>query len=394
MKIGIDIRPLLGGKRTGVEEYMLELLEHLFFLDSANEYILFWNAWKLPPCPRDWDRRFPHVRLASFRIPNKLLNFSLWYFGFPKLDRLIGGTDVFFVPNLTFAAFSRHTRVVVTAHDLSFELWPETFSWKRRWWHFFVHFRRLARRADRIICVSQSTKDDLVTFLRLSPRKVVVVQSGIDPTCVPMSRNHPSLLSVKERYRLPYRFVLSVGTIEPRKNIVSLAEAFDTLVREGKADGFELVLAGVKGWKWRGIREAIDRLPSRNRIRFLGFVEDKDKAALYNLASVFVAPSFYEGFGFPPLEAAACGTPVVVSNGSSFPETLGGGAILIDPLRPEDVRRALEELLRDRALSEKLSERGRALAERFSWGSAAAKTKAVFETLKKKQRSTNRQATR
>lgn len=378
MKIGIDIRCLIGGKRTGVEEYTLELLEHIFALDRENEYVLFWSAWKLPACPLDWDRRFPNVRLVSLKIPNKLLNFCLWYFRFPYLDRLIGGADLFFLPNLNFAAFSRDVRVVLTAHDVSFECSPETFSWKRRLWHSFVNFRRLALRADRVIAVSHSTRDDLVETIGVTPKSIRVIHSGISEQFRRMDRNDATLLEVKRRYGLPYRFILFVGTIEPRKNMLSLARAFDALVASGEALDYNLVIAGTNGWKYQDTLEAIDCLSSRSRIHFTGFVRDEDKPALYNLSSIFVFPSLYEGFGFPPLEAAACGVPVVTSNTSSFPETLGTGAVLVDPLRPDDMARALRELLRDASLRDELSRQGSACAAKFKWTDTARKTLGVF----------------
>ncbi len=378
MKIGIDIRCLIGGNRTGVEEYTAELLEHLFASDRENEYVLFWNAWKLPACPFEWDRRFPNVRLASFRIPNKLLNFCFWYFRFPHLDRMIGGADVFFLPNLNFGAFSRSVRVVLTAHDMSFDRYAETFSWKRRLWHLLVSFRRLVIRADAVISVSRSTRDDMLSALGVSPKKVRVVESGISERFRVMDRNDPTLPTVKNRYALPYRFVLFVGTIEPRKNLLSLAYAFDRLVKSGEALNYDLVIVGTYGWKYRNILKKIDDLPSRSRIHFTGFVRDEDKPALYNLASVFVAPSFYEGFGFPPLEAAACGVPVIASNTSSFPETIGVGAMLVDPLRPDDIFRALRELLRDAPLRDRLLQRGRECVAPFQWKQTARKTLVVF----------------
>lgn len=378
MKIGIDIRCLIGGKRTGVEEYTLELLEHIFALDRENEYVLFWSAWKLPACPLDWDRRFPNVRLVSLKIPNKLLNFCLWYFRFPYLDRLIGGADLFFLPNLNFAVFSRKAKMVLTAHDLSFERFPETFSWKRRLWHSFVNFRRLAIRAKRIIAVSQSTGDDVTEAIGVLPKSVSVIRSGISDRFCRMDRNNALLSEVKRRYDLPYRFILFVGTVEPRKNIMSLARAFDALVANGEALDYDLVIAGTNGWKYRDALEEIDALPSRSRIRFTGFVRDEDKPALYNLASIFVFPSLYEGFGFPALEAAACGVPVVASNTSSFPETIGSGAVLIDPLRPDDLARALRELIRDKALRDEVARQGEGCAVKFRWTDAARKTLGVF----------------
>lgn len=378
MKIGIDIRCLIGGKRTGVEEYTLELLEHLFAVDCENEYVLFWSAWELPVCPLDWNSRFSNVRLVSLRIPNKLLNFCLWYFRFPYLDRLIGGVDVFFMPNLNFAAFSRKVKVVLTAHDVSFERYPETFSWKRRLWHMFVNFRHLALRAEKVIAVSQSTRDDLVEAIGIAPKSVTVIRSGISERFCQMNRNDSMLSDVKRRYELPYRFILFVGTIEPRKNILSLARAFDSLVESKEAFDYDMVIAGTHGWKCEGMLEEIDRLPSRARIHFTGFVRDEDKPALYNLSSLFVYPSLYEGFGFPPLEAAACGVPVITSNTSSFPETIGEGAMMIDPLRPDDLSRALREVLRDKTLRDMLSQQGEMCASKFQWKDAARKTLGVF----------------
>lgn len=388
MRIGIDIRCLLAGKRTGVEEYVTELLEHLFVRDRKNEYVLFWSGWTLPKCPNQWDVRFPNVRLAAFRVPNKLLNLSLWYFRWPFLDTLVGGTDIFFVPNLNFTAFSRKTKVVVTAHDLSFEYCPETFSLKRRLWHIFVRFRSLVNRADRVIAVSSSTRDDLIRFYRMLPNSIRVIRSGVSERFHPFDRNDPELRRVKEKYRLPYRFVLFLGTVEPRKNISALLRAWEGVAREKDMAGVELVIAGSFGWKGESLRrEWLALSPeARRRIRRIGFVEDADKPALYNLASVFVYPSLYEGFGFPPIEALLSGAPVIASTNSSFPEMIGSSALLIDALRPDDLRRALLEVLHDRRLSDRLIEGGKNIASHFRWDAAAKEALALFREVEKGNR--------
>lgn len=382
MRIGIDVRCLAEGKRTGVEEYAIGLLKELFGHDRENEYVLFFNAWggAVPDFVSECVAKYPNVTLKRFRFPNKLLNLSLWYLGFPKLDRLIGGTDVFFLPNLNFAAVSKQTKLVVTAHDLSFELFPETFSWKRRLWHFFINFRMLARRADMIIAVSRSTKEDLMTRYGVPDEKIAVIRSGIGERFSVMSRNDTRLVEVKERYGLPYRFILYLGTFEPRKNILGLIRAYEALMKLGHPvlGKYALVLAGARGWKCNGIFEAIERSPYRDRIVLPGFIADEDKPVLYNLASVFAYPSFYEGFGFPPLEALSCGVPVIASHSSSLPEAVGDAGIMIDPYQPDELFHALQELLSDQEFADTLRSDGLKRRERFSWEKTARETLDLF----------------
>ena len=383
MRIGIDIRCLAEGKRTGVQEYTLALLQELFERDQENEYVLFFNAWRRTEPDFSWTSRYRHVTLKRFHIPNKLLNLSLWYFSWPKLDRLVGGTDVFFVPNLNFAAVSRQTKLVVTAHDLSFELFPEAFSFKQRIWHYLVNFRSLVRRADHIIAVSQSTKGDLISEYQVSEKKITVVPSGIDRRFCLMNRNDGELMRVKEKYHLPYRFILFLGTFEPRKNILALIRSYQALQASGNEvlKKYDLVLAGTWGWECDDIFSAYEQSPCKERMHFPGFIADQDKVALYNLASVFVYPSLYEGFGFPPLEAMACGTPVIVSHSSALPEVVGEAGIIIDPYQPDELLQALSALLGNQVLLADLQEKGRERAKVFSWEKSADGTLAVFRAL-------------
>lgn len=373
MKIGIDLRALAAGRHTGVEEYTRGLLGSLFELDRKNEYFLFFNAWRESKPDFSWIEKYPNVKLLRFRFPNKLLNLSLWYLSFPKLDRLLGGMDVFFLPNLNFAAFSKKVKVIVTAHDLSFEYFPETFSWKQRLWHYLINFRSLLRRADVILSVSHSTASDLEEVYRLPAEKIRVIPSGIDERFQPMSRNDPTLLAVKEKYHLPYRFILFLGTLEPRKNIESLLLAYETLeqTRVGEESQYELVIAGTSGWKSEALLEKIKHSPVREKIHLIGFVAEEDKPALYNLASVFVYPSLYEGFGFPPLEAIACGIPVIASHSSSLPEMIGDAGILIDPYRPDELLHALRGILSSKSLQADLKLRASERQRYFTWFQSA-----------------------
>jgi glycosyltransferase involved in cell wall biosynthesis len=350
MRIGIDIRSLAAGRRTGVEEYTIGLLRELFRIGTEHTYVLFFNAWGKTEPDLSWTEGYPNVSVKRFRIPNKLLNLSLWYFKRPRLDRLLGGVEVFFMPNLNFTAVSRDVKLIVTAHDLSFEFFPEMFSWKQRLWHFAVNFRSLLRRADVIVVVSESTKDDLITCYSLSATNIHVIHSGVDGRFRPMDRNDLSLLSVKAKYGLPYKFILYLGTLEPRKNLIALLQAFEAFHREAASESkkYELVLAGRPGWKYDTFFQAIDRSSAREWIHQIGYVEDGDKPALYNLASVFVYPSFYEGFGLPPLEALASGVPVIASHSASLPEVIGEAGVLIDPYRPDEILQALRGILSDK----------------------------------------------
>lgn len=381
MKIGIDIRSLAGGKQSGVEEYVRGLLREAFAAGPEHEFILFFNAWgKIEP-DLSFVKDFSNVTIRRFRIPNKLLNFALWYLRYPKLDQLIGGVDVFFMPNMNFAAFSKKVQLIVTVHDLSFEWFPETFSSKQRLWHYMVNLRGLLRRADKIIAVSRSTAGDVTKRYHVPQEKVEVIHSGVNDLFHPLDRNDIRLIEVQKKYKLPYRFILSLGTLEPRKNLVSLVRAYEVFHQTavGEMVKYELVIAGSPGWKCEELLETIRRSPVQHHIHLLGFVEEQDKSALYTLSSVFVYPSFYEGFGFPPLEALTCGIPVIASHSASLPEVVGNAGVLIDPYRPDEILQALRQVLGDKALSALLSERAKIQKDLFSWKRSAQAFLALLE---------------
>lgn len=384
-RIGIDVRCLTEGRRTGVEEYTINLLKEVFRLDTQNEYCLFFNSWKNSRADLDWLQKFPQVKLFKFKIPNKILNFCFWYLNWPKIDRLLGGVNVFFMPNLTFAAVSQKTKLIITLHDLSFERYPEMFSWKRRLWHYLVEPRKLCRRAEKIMAVSESTKNDLASLYKIAPEKINVIYNGLADKFRVIDRNDKRLIVVKEKYQLPYRFILYLGTIEPRKNISSLIRAFNQLKTQAQAENnaelskYKLVLAGQDGWLMKDIWREIDASPYRADILQINFVAEVDKEYFYNLSSLFVYPSFFEGFGFPPLEAMRCGVPVITANCSSLPEVVNGGGIMIDPHRPSEIAVAMQEILTNQDLRDKLIQKGLEQSQKFDWHKSAKK----FEQLLK-----------
>lgn len=373
MLIGIDIRCLVEGRRTGVEEYTINLLNNLFEVDKKNRYVLFLNSFRKPKIDLDQFKKHKNVTVKYFRFPNKLINFLFWYFRWPKIDDLIGGADVVFLPNIIFGAFSRRTKLVLTVHDLSFERHPETFSAKRRFWHIFINPWRLCGQASKIIAVSESSKNDLVEKYGISGDKIRVIYNAVSENFGILDRNNPKLVEVKEKYKLPYKFILYLGTVEPRKNINGIVRAYNRLrkINHPEINKYKLVIAGASGWKQGKISEEIKNSPFSGDIIFAGFIADEDKVAVYNLATLFVYPSFFEGFGFPPLEAMNCGVPVITSNNSSFPEIAGDAAVMVDPDKPDEICQAMKGILLDKKLQEKLRERSVEQAKKFNWKKTA-----------------------
>ncbi len=384
-RIGIDVRCLTEGRRTGVEEYTINLLKEVLNLDTQNEYLLFFNSWKNSRADLTWLKEFPQVKLYKFKIPNKILNLCFWYFNWPKIDKMLGGVDVFFMPNILFGALSRKTKLILTLHDLSFERYPETFSLKKRLWHYLLQPKKLCEQADKIIAVSQSTKNDLISLYKIAPEKISVVYSGLSDKFRVIDRNDKQLITTKEKYQLPYKFILYLGTIEPRKNLISLIQAFNQFKKQAQAENngelekYKLVIAGQNGWLMKDIWREIDASLFHADILQINFVAEEDKEYFYNLASLFVYPSFFEGFGFPPLEAMRCGVPVITSNSSSMPEIINGGGVMIDPHRPSEIATAMREILTDKTLREKLIQKGLQQSQKFDWRKSAKRLVPYFQ---------------
>lgn len=369
-----------------MEEYTLELLRHLFELDTENHYVLFLNSFSESKADLGELEQYPNVTVKKFRWPNKILNFCFWYFGWPKIDQLLGGVDILFFPNLNFAAWSRKTKAILTIHDLSFEQYPETFSWKRRLWHFFINPKQMAQRANKVIAVSQSTRHDLEQYYKIHPPKTETIWSAAGEKFRVLDRNDIKMIAVKEKYRLPYKFILSLGTFEPRKNLVAVIRAYSHLraLKNPELDKYQLVLAGNPGWKSREIFREIENSEVKKDILVLQSVAEVHKPYLFSLASLFVYPSLFEGFGFPPLEAMQSGVPVITSNNSSLPEIVGEAGIMIDPDKPEELFRAMKEILEKKELQEKLRARGIVQAQKFNWDKSAREFLEVIRTVAKK----------
>ncbi len=367
MNIAIDIRPLMNGMRTGVGEYTFELLNALFTIDRDNQYFLFYNSYS------NISRNIPKWQCANVhyvytRFPNKLFNIAILS-GVIKLDRLItrytgAKIDVFFAPNLNFINLSKSTKFVLTIHDLSYEFFPEFYTTKTKLWHKMIRPKKLCRRANILITPSHNTKRDIVNYYKIEPVKITNIYPGLATT---LGTPTPEIITkVKNKYLLPEQFILFLGTIEPRKNIIGLIEAFEQAYPKISKE-YHLVIAGASGWKNSKIYDRANISPVRNKIHILGYIAPEDKAALYTAATAFVYPSFYEGFGFPVLEAMSIGKPVITSNRSSLPEIGGPATALINPNRPNDIAQALVRVLNNIKLQQYYAENGKIIAKNFSW---------------------------
>jgi len=260
---------------------------------------------------------------------------------------------------------------VVTIHDLSFRRFPHLFRPANRLYLSSIT-RASARRARRVIAVSAHAAEETVRLLGVEREKVDVVYHGVAPRFRPLPPE--KVEAFRARRRLPERFILFLGTLEPRKNLVRLVEAFARL----REPDLRLVLAGGRGWYYEEVFACVERLGLRERVVFPGYVPGEELPLWYNAAAVFAFPSLYEGFGMPVVEAQACGTPVLTSDRSALPEAAGDGALLVDPYDAEGIAEGLHRLLTDGDLREALRRRGLAHAARFTWQKTAAETVSVY----------------
>jgi len=373
MNIGIDIRCLTEAYYSGIGEYTYNLLRHLLAIDSKNQYFLFYNAAKATKIPK-FD--FPNVSYKGFSYPNKIFNLGIRFLKFKKIDKMIGGVDIFLTPSFLFTNLSSDCKKILVVHDLSFELYPEFFTLKKRLWHHLINPKKLCRQADVIIAISENTKNDIIRIYQTDPNKIKVIYQGINEMFRrPISEAEKQ--KVKDKYNLPDDFIFYLGNLEPRKNIETLILAFQNL----KNDSLKLVIAGGQAWKYKKIYKLWQQSPVKKRIKFLGYVEASDKPALYSLAKIFIYPSIYEGFGLPPLEAMACSTPVITSFNSSLVEAVDQAGLLIDPNNWNELAETINQLLADKRLQDSLKERGLKHCQKFTWPKAAKEILEIINNL-------------
>ncbi|MCX7779252.1 MAG: glycosyltransferase family 4 protein [Patescibacteria group bacterium] len=346
MNILVDIRSLLDRPYTGVAQYTMNFLKQTLSQDSENQYFLFYNSAKLKniDLPK---LDFPNLKIIDFHWPNKIFNFLLWLFQWPKIDRLVEKRigqkiDEIFCPNFNFFAFSRRKKITLVVHDLSFEIYPHFFTFRQRLWHKLIKPKKICQRAEKIITHSENTKNDLIKFYQIPPDKIKVEKPPINPEFKKIEKNDRQLFKVKKKYQLPTDFILYLGCLEPRKNLETLIYALASLLdsRLPVLD-FGLIVAGC-GREKKKLEKLTKDLKIEERVKFLGYLPEVDKYLLYHLAKVFVYPSFYEGYGYPVVEALACGTPVITSHSSSLTEIENEKIIFVNPYDLNDLIKAIK----------------------------------------------------
>ncbi len=392
-RIGIDYTAA-ARQRAGIGRYTRELVTALLALETSEErarqYVLFaatggldaqaWRPTLEPGFERQAETR--GVRLRTVPLTDDWLA-RLWHrLRLPiPIETITGALDLFYSPDFVLPPTRRSTRTLLTVHDLSFLRYPEAFVPSLLRYLERVVPRSVAR-ADLVLADSAHTRSDLISLLGAPPEGVRVLYSGVDARFHPGRAQDPPVQGERERLEVRYDlgagpYVLSVGTLQPRKNYVRLIRAFSAMPVTPQRPKLQLVIAGGRGWLYRDIFAEAEK--HGDRVRLLGFVDDSDLPALYRNAALLAFPSLYEGFGLPVLEAMACGTPVVCSNASSLPEVAGEAALLVDPLDVDGWGRAIARVLEDADLRRGMVARGLAQAARFSWKRAARQLLAAFD---------------
>lgn len=364
MKIAIDIRRI---GDFGVGTYIRNVLRALGRLDQQNTYILIGTAEKF----RDIDPLPANFHSAVVAAPEASL---AGYFSFRGILRR-EGCDLAHIPHLSWVPQYLPCPYVVTVHDVLEHMYRlRDHSGMRRAAHFHLT-RRVLQRAARIFAVSNFTKQDVEALFRIPPEKIEVVYNAIDERFRQGHASDADRQFIAERYQVNYPFVLYAGRISPHKNVGRIIEAFSALKavldKEAKFPDLKLIIIGDELSRQPELRRTVIRSAVQNDVRFLGFVPIDALRIFYDTAKVFIFPSLYEGFGLPPLEAMALGTPVVTSNTTSLPEVVGNAAVLVNPDNVFDIMRALHRVLLDQALRDKLKQRGYEQAARFSWEASA-----------------------
>lgn len=364
MHIGFISTHIDSGK-GGIARYSYELIKNLNIIDKGNEYYLIHNKIN------------NYVQLSNKNIllrspfPDTIWRFSVAPIMLKYLNHLDLVHDPYPIGPLSF---NMPFKKIVTVCDLAHIFFPKTATFRLKLSHRLFLSKTLSN-ADKIIAISQSTRNDLKNYLKIPEEKIQVIYLGVDERFRQLSDQE--IDDIKIKYSIQYPFILYVGGLEPRKNILTLIKSFYKIKKRGIKH--KMVLTGKRSWNYRKIFDCIHQLNLQKEIVYLEYVPDVDLPSLYNAADLFVYPSIYEGFGFPPLEAMACGTPVITSNTSSLPEVVGNAGIMANPRDVNDIANALNEVLSNEDLKYGMVKKGLEQAKKFEWITCAKETLKNYE---------------
>lgn len=368
-RIGINAHLLAqeeGYRRAGVSRYIYNLLIYLLREDPEGDYTVFLNN----RCALSFPCRQRRSRLPTHRPWVRIL----WEQFIQPWELLSEGVALLHSP-VNIQPLFLPCKGVITITDLSFMVFPEGFKALQRFYQRFFTCLSV-RRASHLIAISTSTARDLTRFFAVPATRISIIFPGVDTTYRPV-QDESTLADFRRRRNLPEKFILFVGTLEPRKNLLMLIQAYAQF-RRCTNTGHKLVLGGGRGWFYQPIFAAVEELGLQRDVIFLSFIPEDELPLLYNAAEIFVYPSLYEGFGLPPLEAMACGKPVIVADVSSLPEVVGNAALLVNPYQPDKWAAALSLLCNDANLRADLASRGIERAREFSWTRMARETVRVY----------------
>ncbi len=370
--IGIDASRALSRAPTGTEAYSYHLIRALVPLLRERHTVRLYLRESLAQHTQPSDAALPWSGAEDRVIPFP----RLWTHVRLSWEMLCAPPDLLFVPAHVLPLI-RPRRTLVTVHDMGYRAFPEAHPARQRR-YLELSTRWNVQTATHILADSTATRQTIVEAYGTPTEKITVLYPGYEPDLAPV-RDPVALEQVRRRYGIPGEYILFLGRIQPRKNLARLIEAFSAIALDYSQ--LTLILAGPTGWLAEPIVASARALNLSDRVRFPGYIAPEDKAALISGAQLFAYPSLYEGFGFPILEAQACGTPLLTGTTSSLPEVAGEGGLLVDPEDTGAIARGLRTLLEDTALRQRLVDRGFANLTRFSWDRAAQRVSALMEEL-------------
>ncbi|HUV27327.1 MAG TPA: glycosyltransferase family 1 protein [Anaerolineales bacterium] len=369
MRIGIDATAL-PPQPVGAGNYIIQLIRALAAADNDDQLVVFTQG-KGPALLDLPEETSVEWQIVKDRTPGSRL---IWEQ--TRLPRLVKGTKVDLLHSLHYTRPMRlPCASVVTFHDMTFFLYPQLHTRARRMF-FPSAIRASARQADALITVSESTRQDAIRLLAIDPGKIFTTHLGVDPS-FRLIDNDDEKKTITAKYHLPENFILYLGTIEPRKNLPILVRAYRRLIDSGMSH--KLVLVGKYGWMYEEVLGLVKELDLEDMVCFTGYVSQDDLPLVYNLASLFVYPTIYEGFGLPVLEAMACGVPVISTRIASLPEIIGDAGILIPVNDVDALFDAMVRVLGDQTLREEFIRNGQLRSKKFSWERTAQLTRQVYQ---------------